>query len=584
MINGKTEGIRSSLLAEMESLYEIETDRDQFASIELLAAMAKYTGILGREISVYINRAGGVVDISIGDSSTVALQNIRLRRNAQRLSGLRCIHTHPESTALLSPVDIQSLVNMRFDAMAALSVRDGKPSAISCAFLAIGDSGTVRAQVEEPVGIYQIPQQEWMARIYEVDAVIGKELQEESAIEKALLIGLEDEESESMKELFSLAQTAGVEVLGFVTQKKPSRDPATYIGKGKAQEISLEAQSRDAQLCIFNDELSGAQIRNLENIIGCRVIDRTMLILDIFAGRAKSREGKLQVELAQLKYNSSRLTGLGIALSRLGGGIGTRGPGETKLETDRRHIRHRIGQLEREIKEIEKRRATNRARRERNEVPVVALVGYTNSGKSTLLNALSGASAFVQDALFATLDPLTRSIELPGGSPCLLVDTVGFISKLPHALVDAFKSTLEEALFADLLVIVADISNPNAAQQQEVVDDVLAQLGAKDKKRIIAYNKMDKAGFLPGFSLREAVAISAAEGTGLDQLLEAIEEMVLENQVTAELLVPYAKGNVQAFIHKYGNVLSEDYEDEGSRIKFTMDQVSFGRVQKMMKE
>ena len=584
MINGKTEGIRKSVLEQLEGLYEIETDRDEFVSLELLSEMARFTGLLGRELSVYLNRAGGVVDVSVGDSNTVPLQNMRMRRSDKRLSGLRCIHTHPEGTALLSPVDIQSLINMRFDAMAALSVKEGKPSALCCAFLKVGETAAVAPVIEAPVGIYQIPQQEWMQRILDADAFIGKELFEEQTAEKALLIGMEDELSESMQELSALAKTAGVEILAAVTQKKTGRDPATYIGKGKAQEIGLMIQSCDARLCIFNDELSGAQIRNLEEIIGCRIIDRTMLILDIFAGRAKSREGKLQVELAQLKYNSSRLTGLGIAMSRLGGGIGTRGPGETKLETDRRHIRQRITQLDREIKDIEKRRATNRARRERNEVPVVALVGYTNAGKSTLLNALSGADAYVQDALFATLDPMTRAVKLPGGSDCLLVDTVGFISKLPHALVDAFKSTLEEALFADLLVLVTDAANPNMKEQQAVVDDVLAQLGAADKKRLTVYNKIDKAGLIPGYSEREAVAISAADGDGLDKLLSVIEEIILSAQVKAELLIPYAKGNIQAFIHKYGNVLSETYEADGTLMKFTMDGISYGRVQKMMEE
>jgi GTP-binding protein HflX len=413
MINGSTQGIRASILAQMETLYEIQTDRDEFVSQALLTAMAAFTGILQREIAVYLDRTGDVVDVSVGDSTTVPLQNLRVRRSQSRLCGLRCIHTHPGGDATLSAVDLQSLQKLRLDAMAALGVKDGgQASALMPAFL-IPDANGVPAPVcEAPRGIYQIPQREWMARIYDSDELIGKTAEQQDETERAILVALEDAQSESVRELASLAKTAGVAVCGVVTQKSAGIDPATYIGKGKAQELSLTAQALDADVCIFNDELSGAQIRNLENEVGCRIIDRTTLILDIFAQRAQSREGKLQVELAQLRYNSSRLTGLGIAMSRLGGGIGTRGPGETKLETDRRHIRSRIGEIEREIAAIDKNRSVRRARRERNEVPVCALVGYTNAGKSTLLNALSGA-----DVLCRTrFSP--RWIPRPGASSC----------------------------------------------------------------------------------------------------------------------------------------------------------------------
>jgi len=582
MINGSTQGIRASILAQMETLYEIETDRDEFVSTELLTAMAAFTGILEREVSVYIDRSGQVLDVSVGDSNTVPLTKMNLRRGNARLCGLRCIHTHPGGDETLSAVDLQSLQKLRFDAMAALGVKDGGiASALMPAFLIPDENGVPQPRLEAPKGIYQIPQQEWMARIYDSDALIGKTAIVQDTTERAILVALEDENSESVKELRSLSDTAGVQVLGVVTQKTSSIDPATYIGKGKANELSLTAQALDADMCIFNDELSGAQIRNLENLTGCRIIDRTMLILDIFAQRAQSREGKLQVELAQLKYNSSRLTGLGVALSRLGGGIGTRGPGETKLETDRRHIRSRIGEIEREIKMIDKNRATRRSRRERNEVPVCALVGYTNAGKSTLLNALSGADVFVQDALFATLDPTTRRIDLPNDGPCLLVDTVGFISKLPHALVEAFKSTLEEALYADLLLIVSDASNPSCAMQQQVVDDVLAQLGAKDKPRLNVFNKTDRPQ-ANAYLNNDAVAISAKTGKGLDALLCAIEKALAKGRISAKILVPYARGDVAAFIHKYGIVTSESYEAQGTLFEFSMDSISFGRVSKML--
>ena len=319
---------------------------------------------------------------------------------------------------------------------------------------------------------------------------------------------------DTLAELGELARTAGANVVGRFTQKKAGADNVTYIGSGKAEELSLKGSELEADLFIFDDELTAVQSRNLEEILGARVIDRTALILDIFAQRATSREGKLQVELAQQKYRLPRLLGQGTVLSRLGGGIGTRGPGEKKLEIDRRRIKRRIFELSEELGEIEKQRSLRRARREKNSTPVVALVGYTNAGKSTLLNALTDASVLAEDMLFATLDPVVRQAELPNGTEVLISDTVGFINKLPHDLVEAFRSTLEEAANADIILHVVDRSSPYYESQMAVVEDVLSKLGALDIPRINVYNKCDLTGER---TPNDGVFISAAKGTGIDE-------------------------------------------------------------------
>ena len=583
MINGAIENIRLSLLDEMEAIYDIPTDADEFASRELMEALAKYTGILQREIAVYIDRTGGVLDVSIGDSNTVSLINLRLRRSGRTLAGIRCLHTHPNGDPALSLVDLNSLKTLRLDAMASLSVKDGRPSAVQCAWLC-PNGDDMGVTVSDVYGIYRIPQNDWYQTILDVDAQIDafSTTSNEEEGESAILFGRDDPESETMRELKALADTAGVRTVYIDCQKRRTTEPGTYIGSGKAQELSLIAQSLSAQVIIFNDELTGVQIKNLTQLTGCKIIDRTMLILDIFAGRAQSREGKLQVELAQLKYNSTRLIGMGVAMSRLGGGIGTRGPGETKLEMDRRRIRMRINEIEREIAAVAKNRAVRRQKRERNAAPVAALVGYTNAGKSTLLNAISGSDVYVQDQLFATLDTTTRRISLPDGSECLLVDTVGFISRLPHTLVDAFKSTLEEALYADLLVVVADASSPHMREQQQVVDEVLTQLGAGDKPRIYAYNKCDKSPALMDIVEKPCVAVSGKHRLNLDRLLLLIQDELRGGMIDDTLLIPYAKSNVSAFIHKYGTVKAEEYKDSGTLITFTIDPVSHARVKKML--
>ncbi len=582
MIQGNTQGVRQAHLDELEAISKMELPGDEFAPLALIEALALFTGRTGREVSVYLKRDGTVASIEVGDAFTVALEEMHLRRNRQRLAGVRCIHTHPGGDAMLSPVDLQSLKKLRLDAMAAIGVKEeGKASALSCALL----EPDVEAgfSYHGPYGIYQIPQEELLSEILELDERFVAVPDEDRLTERALLVGLASGPAEpSLIELRSLAKTAGAEVAAIAWQNARKADSATYIGSGKAQELSLEMQALDCDILIVDDELSGAQVRNLEEIIGRRVIDRATLILDIFAQHASSREGKLQVELAQMRYRLPRLIGTGTALSRLGGGIGTRGPGETKLEADRRHIRERITDIQREIEKVREQRAQRRARRERNRVPVAALVGYTNAGKSTLLNRLTNAGVLAEDKLFATLDTTTRSLELPGGMECLITDTVGFIDKLPHDLVTAFRSTLEEAMYADLLVIVADASSPDVARQQKVVDEVLASLGAGDKPRIVAMNKSDKEPGDPQFSMAGSLAICAKEGQGLGALLGAIEQRLSSLRRATELTIPYDKGAVLAFLHREGAVESESYEEGGTKVVAMLDEEMIKRVKLML--
>lgn len=398
---------------------------------------------------------------------------------------------------------------------------------------------------------------------------------EEKHLTRAILIGADtgeyDAES-SMDELAELAQTAGAEELARVIQKREAYEAATVIGEGKLAEVRELCGSLGAELLIFDCELTASQIRNVEDETDVRVIDRTMLILDIFAGRAVSREGKLQVELAQLKYRLPRLMGIGASLSRLGGGIGTRGPGETQLETDRRHIRRRIDKLSAELKELEERRGFTRTRRKKDSVQVGAIVGYTNAGKSTLLNLLTGAGVLAEDKLFATLDPTARSIELPDGRSLLLIDTVGLIRRLPHHLVEAFKSTLEEAASADIIIHVCDAADPEAAEKAEVTLRTLADLGAAEIPVVTVLNKCDLlAEHIPENS--NTVKISAKNSQGIDRLLQVIAANLPETAKRMKLLLPYDKAGYTAKLRENGKVFSEEYTENGVLVDALVDQM-----------
>lgn len=393
-------------------------------------------------------------------------------------------------------------------------------------------------------------------------------------IEKVIVVGvaLYDEESTllSLKELGELAKTAGAVVVGQVIQNRDTIHPVTYVGKGKIDEIKDLAWESEATGIICDDELSPVQMRNLQDELDLKVMDRTLVILDIFAGRANTKEGKIQVELAQLKYSQTRLTGKGIQMSRLGGGIGTRGPGEKKLEQDRRLIKTRISQLGRELKEVKRHRETMREGRSRNHLPVVAIVGYTNAGKSTLLNELTGADILAEDQLFATLDPTTRSLVLDHSSEILLTDTVGFINKLPHHLIEAFKSTLEEAKYADIILHVVDASNEEAELQMHTVYTTLTNLGVINKPVITAFNKQDKlekSVIIKDFKADYCVNISAKTHEGFDKLIETLEKILREQKVYIERVYGYNEASKIALIRKQGELISEEYTDKGIEVK-----------------
>lgn len=414
---------------------------------------------------------------------------------------------------------------------------------------------------------------------------MGKLFELDEQKERFVLVGValsdNDDTEESLDELEELTETAGAVAVGKVIQNREKIHPSTYIGKGKIEEVRQMINETGATGIICDDELSPAQLRNLEDALQTKVLDRTTLILDIFAKRASTREGKLQVEMAQLKFNSTRLVGLGTSLSRLGGGIGTRGPGEKKLETDRRVIKERMSQLKQELDELKKNREIERNLRSRNDIPVISIVGYTNAGKSTLLNYLTKAGVLEEDKLFATLDPTTRSFTLDSGQQILFTDTVGFIRKLPHHLIDAFRSTLEEAKYADIILHVVDSVNPNAYKQMHVVYETLTSLGIQDKPIITVFNKQDLLDtdiILKDFKADYTVKISAKTGEGVDKLLEIIERILTERKILIEETIPYNEAGKLQIIRKYGTLLEEDYRPEGIYVKAYISKNMYFRI------
>ena len=413
---------------------------------------------------------------------------------------------------------------------------------------------------------------------------MGIVYENEQPVERVILVGISerngDDTESSLAELAELAATAGAEVVGTVIQNLEHMHPGTYVGTGKLEEIRDMIWKKEATGIICDDELSPIQMRNMEQVLDSKVMDRTLLILDIFAARARTSEGKIQVELAQLKYRASRLAGFGRSMSRLGGGIGTRGPGEKKLEIDRRLIGHRTAQLNRELKEVVRHRELTRSQRMKSHTKVAAIVGYTNAGKSTLLNTLTDADVLEEDQLFATLDPTTRMLELSNHQNLMLTDTVGFIRKLPHHLVDAFKSTLEEAKYADYIIHVVDSSNPQAEMQMHVVYETLRELGVMGKKIITLFNKQDAPGasVLRDFKSDYTLKISAKTGEGLDDLNDLLEKLLTEEQIYVERLFPYSEAGKIQLIREYGQLISEEYTDEGIAVKARVPKEIYPKV------
>ncbi len=584
-VTGNISGVRQTMLDQLAALYDMSMLPTTFLSEEVMELMARCTSAINREILVYISRSGTIEDVRIGDAGTVSMGELRLVRNIDRLCGVRCVHTHPNGSGLLSDVDVGSLNSLRLDAMAAIGVRDGRAVNVYAAYL--GDMVDNQRETIQygPMRADRLPQKQLIDAIYEADARLLSSTYEVTEVkpDRAILVGIESDDGyDTLGELGELAKTAGIQVVAQEQQRRRAVDSATYIGSGKADELSLLGSACEADIFIFDDELTAVQMRNLEDALGKPIIDRTMLILDIFAQRAQSREGKLQVELAQLKYRLPRLLGMGQVLSRQGSsGVGMRGPGEKKLEIDRRRIRRRIFELEQELQEIEKQRSLRREKRVNNPIPVVALVGYTNAGKSTLLNAVSGSDALAEDKLFATLDPILRRVALPGGTECLVSDTVGFINKLPHDLVQAFHSTLEEVRDADLILHVIDSSSPYYDVQMRVVEEVLTSLGAFDTPRINVYNKIDRSESSPN-NRGDYVAISARTGLRLDTLLVRVETELTKKQIRVELLIPYAKYDAMQTLREVGTILEETHEADGTKIVAMLNEDQLWRVKQKL--
>ena len=590
MIHGELKNIKKSVLESLEGLYELAVPAGQLVTREIAELMLAVTAELQREVAVYINRQGKVLQVSVGDDATVDLPEIRQRKSENRLSGVRCVHTHPSSDTRLSAPDLSSLRSMRFDVMAAIGMKDGRIYG-SMAFLSgeLTESGgyVVHGTKELPIG--DLNRYNLMQLVTAINKELGRnQLKEtEKRQERAILAGVDYNASaggwsieDSLTELKGLAETAGAQVAGKVIQRKAKPDNAFFLGRGKVDEIGMLAQNVEADLLIVDDEISPSQQRNLEMSTGLRVVDRTALILDIFAQRARSAAGKLQVELAQLRYNLPRLGGQGLVLSRQGGGIGTRGPGETKLEMDRRRIHGRIHDLEERIAKLKNQRQLHRTQRKNSRIPTAALVGYTNAGKSTLLNALAaGDEVLAEDKLFATLDPTTRLVELDEKQELLLTETVGFIQKLPHTLVSAFQATLEETVEADLLLHVVDASDANYELQIKAVMEVLREIGAQDKPSMFVFNKADKlpeaerdneyvaARMLQG---RDGVVISAKDEQGLKMLREKIKSFFNQGQVTLTLCIPYDQGALVTELHNLGKVEAIDYDEQGTLLTVKM--------------
>lgn len=590
-VNGQIDGLKKGMLESLQNLYDIKIPKEQVYTEEMISVLAQVSSSANREISVLIDRKGNVLDVRVGDSNTAGVYPMDTRRGEAGLSGIRCIHTHPGGRSILSDMDISALKQLRLDMMVAVGVSEGKATEISYAIL---DENMENAEIYGPFNPFDRRINEIFDMVQKKDRP-GKEMTvlQKGEKERALLIGIEtpdtpvisgvSEANISLNELAELARTAGATVVDTILQKRPYKDPAFLIGKGKLGEISRIVQEKEIDLIIFDEELSGSQLRNIETYTNAKIVDRTGLILDIFGQRARSREGRVQVELAQLNYLLPRLQGRGATLSRLGGGIGTRGPGETKLETDRRHIRRRIESLKKELNDIQSQRKTIRREREKNKIPVVALVGYTNAGKSTLLNTLCSADVFAENKLFATLDTTTRKLQLEENMTVLLSDTVGFIRKLPHHLIEAFKSTLEEAVLADLLLIVADASDPYSRDHIRIVNEILSDLGAADKPSILVWNKwdlVDKDFHTPFFRDKfTEVNVSAVTGQGLDQLKDAIKNTLKANTRRVKLRIPFSEGWVLPFLYKNGVVNSIFYEENFSVVDAEIGEKYLSRIE-----
>ena len=551
MVHGNTLGLAPSELAALERLYRRRVPADRVTSPELARALTERSAEIGRQVGALINRRGQIEYVVVGDAAKIELPDLgRQRAGLGRLRGLRLVHTHLRSEPLTRD-DLVDLAMLRLDLVAAIGVEDGGlPGIVHLAHVvpdrpdrSIGEQTLWETLPAVRVHDLDLDFQSLIASLEE-EIARSTRLRAPGAKNRAVLVGVSAgprrEAEESLEELKELARTAGVTVLDTMLQSRRP-DPRTLLGSGKLGELNLRSMQYGAELIVFDQDLTPSQLNAIAEATELKVIDRTQLILDIFAQRAKSRDGKLQVELAQLRYRLPRLRGKGDAMSRLAGGIGGRGPGETKLEEDRRRLRERIHRLERELEAIAVSRSMRRKQRGRKELPVVSIVGYTNAGKSTLLSALTGTPAYADDLLFATLDPASRRLRFPRDREVIVTDTVGFIRDLPPDLMAAFRATLEELEDADLLLHVVDVSDARFEEQMQAVDAILAQLALERVPKLVVFNKIDRlsngSDWLASLSRRHhAVAVSARRGEGLDRLVDEADRLLGEPHAAAEAL------------------------------------------------
>ena len=595
MIKGNVDGIKDFILKELDSIYDITVTKNRVIESEIIALIASISSRINREINVAIDRRGNIVEISIGDSSSVQLPLLNVQE--KRLSGIRVIHTHPNGNPNLSSIDISALTKLKLDCIAAIGVVEEKITGVVMGFCNV-DGDELSHEVTEIMNIPEFIDYDFLYRIEEIESILKKRNIVENDDEYAILVGIDNDES--LDELAELARACNVKVVGKFFQKKSKIDPCYFIGTGKVIELARFKQIKKANLIIFDEELSGLQVKNLEEVTGCKVIDRTVLILEIFATRARTREAKIQVELAQLKYRSSRLLGFGTTMSRTGGGVGTKGPGEKKLEIDKRRIRETIHDLKQELEKIRKTRITQREKRDESGIPKISLVGYTNVGKSTLRNLLVSMytadntskkeDVFAENMLFATLDITTRAITLPDKRVASLTDTVGFVRKLPHDLVEAFKSTLEEVSFSDLIIHVVDISSDTVVEQIKAVENVLSELNALDKPTFLALNKCEMAtpeqiaNVKEKFSNYQMIEISAKQNYNIDKFLDMTVSLLPQTTRKCTYLIPYTDTSMGAYLHRNAIIQSEDYEGEGVRIVAIVNDEVYNRCRKFMVE
>ena len=592
MIQGNIEGIREFTLSVLNTLYEIKLEKEEFITPELLIPIAEISAKINREISISIDRKGNVLAISIGDNKTASVPLII--QEGSKLCGIRIFHTHPNGNSHLSDVDLSALMKLRLDAMTAIGITlEGKINDISVGFCQLS-AEDASVQVTSSISLEQAVRIDYLQIVKEIESATEKNgIHTEINVNFAVLVGIEHDRA--LNELKELAEACEIETVGKFLQKRSRADKTTFIGSGKVQELNLYKQIKKANLVIFDDELSGIQVKNLEEILACKVIDRTILILEIFARRAVTREGKIQVELAQLKYRSTKLIGYGISMSRAGFGI-RGGSGETKLEMDRRRIRDNIDALKKELDEIKRTRATQREKREQSGILQVALVGYTNAGKSTLRNVLTqqypvpgvpkSTEVFTKNMLFATLDVTTRAIQLPSKQIISMTDTVGFIRKLPHDLVEAFKSTLDEVSYADVIVHVVDGESEEIVEEIRAVEAVLLELNASEKPTILAINKIDCMESEILQTLRETlsgyiiVEISAKHHTNIDILLQKIEKVLPQKTERKVYLIPYQETALVAYLHRIAVVEQETYVDAGILIHCLINQKNSDKMER----